>query len=98
MSIYGYLRLSDLLHTISMLSKTERTSIQNSHIVNRNRQWICKYWQVNSVNKAPIMVQRQECLNHGDRIGETLRKVNFLLSMVECVSIRIDSDWITTQQ
>ena len=85
MLVYRYLKLQELLKVISLLSRQERNSLQNSHIINENRMWVCKYWHAN-------VRQIRGCLLQEDRLANSLRKVKFLLNMVERINIRVDPE------
>ena len=83
MEIYKYLKLPELLSKISILSRTDRGSLRDSHIINENRHWICTLWHVNKIQNRP-------CLLHEDRILKTIKRFNFVLSLVERINIRVD--------
>ena len=85
MLVYRYLKLQELLKVISLLSWQERNSLQNSHIINENRMWVCKYWHAN-------VRKNRSCLLDGDQLADSLRKVKFLLNMVERINIRVDPE------
>ena len=87
MIIYKYLTLDELLYNISRLSRTERSSLKNSHIINKNRHWICTLWHEK-------VLQSRNCLLHKDRILHKFNRLSFLLSLVDIVNIRIDPSQI----
>ena len=47
--------------------------------------WVCKYWHVN-------VQKNRGCLLHDNRLADSLRKVKFLLNMVERINIRVDPE------
>ena len=88
MMVYKYLKLDDLLSTISRLSNAERSSLKNSHIINKNRHWMCNLWHKN-------VTETRHCLLHKDRILHKFNRIGFLLSLVDIVNIRIDPSQIS---
>ena len=57
MLVYKYLPLRELIMTISVLSKSTRSSLQNSHIINENRVWICNYWMAGRYCKREYLLK-----------------------------------------
>ena len=83
MLVYRYISLKELIQTISRISRKERKMLQNSHIINENRNWTCKFWT------RPSYKQRKISLLKGTRMKAALKKISFILSLTERVTINI---------